>query len=66
MKVGARIGPTLRSIDTCPRVLCCKVPIPATYSGFGIILSLEIPKALNVGKGRILVDAPMSINALLI
>ena len=65
MRVGARIGPTLRSKDTCPRVLYCKAPIPATCSGFGMILSLGIPKASNVGRGRILVDAQVSTKALL-
>ena len=43
MRVGARIGLTLRSRDTWPRVHCCRDPIPATWSGSGIILSLEIP-----------------------
>ena len=59
-------GLTLRSKDTCPRVLYCKAPIPATCIGSRIILSLGIPKASKVGKGKILVDALVSTNALLI
>ena len=31
-----------------------------------MILSLEMPKAINVGRGGMLVDAPMSTKALLI
>ena len=66
IKAGAQIGSTLRSKDTCPRVLYCKDPIPATWNGSGMILSLEIPKASNVGRGKMLVDAPMSTKAHLI
>ena len=58
--------PNLKVQRYMPKGICCKALIPATCIGFGIILFLEIPKATKVGRGRILVDAPVSTGALLI
>ena len=66
MIVRALIYPTLKSKDTCPNVHYCNDPIPAICSGSQMILSHGMPKASNVKKGKMLVEALVSTKAFLI